>query len=184
MVQRPRVPQTASPLSPSLLVYCPVTPVLSSTLVAEAFPLASVNTSGWVAGCSSARVTRMPITPSLLSLNTTRSPSAVSVVMRSIVREVPSARNTKRVRSLQQRRAVRLVPFALDRQLALACAALRVDDLLMDDRAHLVAAIGRDRVGVVPEVEAVHVAVVEPQPDVVRMIDALALAAARAGSRA
>ena len=33
MVQRPRVPQTASPLSPSLLVYCPVTPVLSSTLV-------------------------------------------------------------------------------------------------------------------------------------------------------
>ena len=31
MVQRPRVPQTASPLSPSLLVYWPVTPVLSST---------------------------------------------------------------------------------------------------------------------------------------------------------
>ena len=46
----------------------------------------------------------------------------------------------------------------------------------MDDRAHLRRLFGRDRVGVVPEVEAVDVAVVEPQSDVVRMVDALALA--------
>jgi hypothetical protein len=39
--------------------------------------------------------------------------------------------------------------------------------------AHLRRVLGLDRVGVVPEVEPVHVAVVEPQTDVVRMVDAL-----------
>ena len=53
-------------------------------------------------------------------------------------------------------------------------AAFALDDLPMQDRAHLLAR-GLDGVGVVPEVEAVHVTVVQPQADVMRMIDSLTL---------
>ena len=95
-----RVLHTASPCLPSLLRYLPVTPVLSSTGTGVALPDASVNTSGFSAGCSSARVTRMPRKPSLLSLNTTFWSSAVSVVLRSMVRESAPPRNTNRVVSL------------------------------------------------------------------------------------
>ena len=55
VTQRPRVAHTESPSSPSELWYFPVTPVLSSTGTAVALPVASVNTSAFVAVSSSAR---------------------------------------------------------------------------------------------------------------------------------
>ena len=80
----PRVPQTASPVLPSLLVYLPVTFWLLSCGTAVALPLASVNVSGLSEGCSSSLANLMPSTPSLLSLNSTSCVIAVSVVIRSI----------------------------------------------------------------------------------------------------
>ena len=56
---------------------------------------------------------------------------------------------------------------------ALTRAALRRAHGAMHDRPVLRRLRRRDRVGVVPEVEVVHVAVVEPEAGVVRMIDAL-----------
>jgi hypothetical protein len=44
----------------------------------------------------------------------------------------------------------------------------------MDDGPVFRRVLGRDGVRVVPEVEAVDVAVVEPEADVMRMVDALA----------
>src|SRR4030095_11639547 len=53
-------------------------------------------------------------------------------------------------------------------------AALRRHDPAMQDGPHFRRVLGLCLVGVVPEVEAVHALVVEPQTDVMRMIDALA----------
>ena len=99
IVQRPRVPHTESPTNPSELRYRPVTPSLFSIGAVVVWPAASVKTSGVVEGCSSARATRMPINPSLLSVNVTACPSAVSVVIRSMPRKPSAARKTKRVSS-------------------------------------------------------------------------------------
>ena len=87
-------------------------------------------------------------------------------------------------RFAQERDAVGVYPLHLDRQLAAIGAALGLDDALVMDGAHLRRPVGRDVVGVVPEVEPVHVAVVEPEADVMRVIEALARAAGREGSRA
>ena len=118
----------------------------------------------------------MPSTPSLLSLKTTVLPSAVSVVIRSIVRAVGAAAKHELRRLLEQRGVVGRHPCRFNHQLALVRAALGVDDAPVEDGAHLRRLIGLDRVGVVPEVEAVDVAVVQPETDVVRMVDALTLA--------
>ena len=99
IAQRPRVPHTESPSSPSELRYRPVTPSLSSLGTVVACPLASVKTSGVVEGCSSARATRIPISPSLLSVKPTGAPTAVSVVTRSMARRPSAARKTNRVSS-------------------------------------------------------------------------------------
>ena len=71
-----------------------------------------------------------------------------------------------------QRLSISLHPFTLDDQLATVDAAFRVDHLAVEDRPHLGRAFSRDRVGVVPEVQSIDVAMVEPQPDVVWMVDA------------
>ena len=94
IVQGARVAQTASPVLPSLLVYSPVTPVLSSLATAVALPLASVKISALSEGCSSSRATRMPIMPSLLSRKVTFWSSAVRVVMRSMERRPAPPRKT------------------------------------------------------------------------------------------
>ena len=54
----------------------------------------------------------------------------------------------------------------------------------LDDGAFLGALGLGNGVGVVPEVVAAHVAVVQPQADVVRVVGALVCREARAGSRA
>ena len=61
----------------------------------------SVNFSGVSDGCSSDRATRIPITPSLLTVKFTAASSAVSDVMRSIDRIPSFARKMKRVSSLR-----------------------------------------------------------------------------------
>src|SRR4029450_3756695 len=65
-------------------------------------------------------------------------------------------------------------PFTLDDQLAAIDAAFRIDDLAMEDRTHLRSTLGRDGIGIVPEIQSVHVAMVEPQADMVWVVDALA----------
>src|SRR6266852_2046449 len=65
-------------------------------------------------------------------------------------------------------------PVSFNFQLALLRAAFRQRDCAMTDVAHFGGVLGLDGFGVVPEIEAVNVAVVEPQAGVVRMVDALA----------
>src|SRR5271168_1709706 len=57
-------------------------------------------------------------------------------------------------------------------QLALLRAALGSDDRAVNYRSHLGSILGLDGVGIVPEIEAVDVFVVEPKAGVMRMIDA------------
>src|SRR5213594_3584258 len=147
IVQRPRVPHTESPTRPSELLYRPVTPSLLSTGTVVECPLASVKTSGVVDGCSSERVTRMPRSPSFSSAKVTGWPSAVSVVIH---------------------------PFRGHLEHPLTCSALGAAHRAMQDRAHLGRARRRNGIRVVPEVEAVYVAVGEPQADVMRVVHALA----------
>ena len=94
--------------------------------------------------------------------------------MRSIVRAPFVARKTKRVSS----RSSGLPSGVTHSSRRRARPRRRRSSLERTDRWTIVpifgACAGRDRVGVVPEVEAVHVAVVEPEADVVRMIHALA----------
>jgi hypothetical protein len=75
---------------------------------------------------------------------------------------------------LQQLRIAGRHPGHFHGERSLVGAALRLDDPAVIDRAHLRRVFGLDRIRVVPEVEAVHVAMVEPQADVVRMIHPLA----------
>src|SRR5262249_55014324 len=64
-------------------------------------------------------------------------------------------------------------PFHHDFQLAASAPVLMGLDLPVQDRSHLAGVLSRDRIRVVPKVDAVHVAIVEPEPDVMRMIYAL-----------
>ena len=65
-------------------------------------------------------------------------------------------------------------PIGLDGQLAFIVSTFRADDFSLEDVAHFVGVLFFDRVRVIPKIEVVHIAVVEPQADVVRMIDAFA----------
>src|SRR5260370_17160060 len=67
-------------------------------------------------------------------------------------------------------------PVGFNFQLVLLRAAFSQRDCAMTDVAHFGGVFGLDGFGVVPEIEAVNVAVVEPQASVVRMVDALARA--------
>ncbi len=75
-------------------------------------------------------------------------------------------------------------PNGIDGQFPLFGAALRGNDRLMVNRAHLGAVFRLDGVGVVPEIEAVDIAVVEPEAGVMRMVDSFVWHAARVDSRA
>ena len=74
---------------------------------------------------------------------------------------------------LEQVLAFAVCPNGFDNQLAAGLAALGRDDALLVDRAHLGCVFGLDGVGVVPEIEAIDIAVVEPQARMMRMIDTL-----------
>src|SRR5579859_3850058 len=73
---------------------------------------------------------------------------------------------------LQKRLVFSSDPRRLDDKFAAIRAALGRDDFAVNDGAHLRAIFGLDGVGVVPEIEAIHVAVVEPQSGMMRMVDA------------
>ena len=92
-----------------------------------------------------------------------------------MVRVVASPANTNCVRSRSSDLAVGRDPVGFGRRARRARRRLSPTTIApMEDRAHLRSLRRLDRVGVVPEIEAVHVLVVEPQADVMRMIDALA----------
>ena len=74
----------------------------------------------------------------------------------------------------QQGVSLRVHPVRRDLERALARPALGAAHGAMHDSAHLGHALGGNGIGVVPKVEPVHVAVVEPQADLVGMVDALA----------
>ena len=115
------------------------------------------------------------MSPSLSSVNDTALSSAVSVVMRSTERKPSCARKTNRVSSLQERSAPVVHPLAVTSSVASTGAARRALHPAVEDRSHVRRrAVGLIAVGVVPEVEPVHVAVVEPESGVVRMVDAFA----------
>src|SRR5262245_10654893 len=71
-------------------------------------------------------------------------------------------------------RAIGHDPVGVHHQLAHTGAALRGQGRLVNDAAHLRLLLLRERLGVVPEVDAIDVAVVEPEADVVRVVHALA----------
>ncbi len=64
-------------------------------------------------------------------------------------------------------------PHRLDNQLSPVRSALGRDDLLLIDRPHLRAVLRLDRIGVVPEIKAIDIPIVEPHPRMVRMVNAL-----------
>ena len=64
-------------------------------------------------------------------------------------------------------------PSGVGDKLALGCATFGRDDFVEDNGAHLGGALPRNGVGVVPEIEAVDVAVVEPEAVVVWMVGTL-----------
>src|SRR5205085_1197578 len=74
----------------------------------------------------------------------------------------------------QERVAIGREPLRLDFQFAALFAARHALDACVADRAVMASLCRLDGVGVVPKVKAVHVAVIEPQADLVRMIRALA----------
>ena len=74
--------------------YIPLTPVLSIAFTVVARPLASVKTSGVLDGISRPRVTRIPRTPSLLSVSVTRASRACRRVIRSMLRQPAPPRKT------------------------------------------------------------------------------------------
>jgi hypothetical protein len=74
----------------------------------------------------------------------------------------------------QQDLAVGRDPVGFGVELAALGAACGGHDPPVEDRPHLRSLRRLDLVGVVPEIESVHHLVVEPQTDVVRVIDALA----------
>ena len=100
-------------------------------------PAASVNFSGVRTGCSSWRATRMPMTPSLLSVKLT---GAVECRERRDAIDRPRAvrRMEDEVRVLTQQRLVRMIdPLLGDVERAFACAALGAANGLVNDRPHL-----------------------------------------------
>src|SRR5205814_10608418 len=76
---------------------------------------------------------------------------------------------------VEQHLAARVRPVRFGDQGAAAGASLSLDDAGVAAGAHFRRLFFRDRVGIVPEIQSVYVAVVEPQADMMRMIDALAV---------
>ena len=134
IVHLPRVPHTASPFLPSLLVYVPGDAgVVEHRHRRRACRDASVNDFRRRRRLLELRARRAcRSTPSLLSLNTTRrrAPSASS--MRSIVRDRRRRRGTRTSRALvQQRRCRRARPSPISTiELAAVGAALRASTIL------------------------------------------------------
>src|SRR2546428_1642994 len=64
-------------------------------------------------------------------------------------------------------------PIHLGDDLATLLTTLRRDEPPVKDRSHLGRVVRLQRIGVVPEVDAVDALVVEPEADMVRVIDAL-----------
>src|ERR1700730_13862871 len=62
-------------------------------------------------------------------------------------------------------------PVSLDNEFALVRSALCGDDGALDHVAHFGCLFRLDRFGVIPEIEIVHVPIVEPHPRVMGMID-------------
>ncbi len=65
-------------------------------------------------------------------------------------------------------------PGGVDDELAGGCAAFGGDDAIVVDGAVFGAIFGLDGVGVIPEIEVVDIAVVEPEAGMVGMVDAFA----------
>src|SRR5207253_9128882 len=74
---------------------------------------------------------------------------------------------------LQSDTLVLRAPISFHLQLTLVGAAFRADDGLVPDGPHFRSVLRLDSFRIVPEINSVDALVVEPQPNVVRMVGAL-----------
>src|ERR1700722_4320199 len=170
--QRPRVPQAASPFFPSLVRYVPLTPVLSSLATVVGRPLASGYTSAFM-GRNSQRADNAKTEHAVFFVGKgnlfIQRPKRRDAVHAAKIR--PATEDKVRV-FVEQNSFVEADPIGFNVELALLRATLCRNDGVLKNRTHLWSIFGFDGIGIIPEVESVHVFVVEPQAGVMRMIDA------------
>src|SRR5438552_1583473 len=68
---------------------------------------------------------------------------------------------------------VRHYPIRLDPKLSARSPSLSGNDPAMDDRSHLLRLFGRAVYRIIPKIDAVDIAVVEPQTALMRVVDTL-----------